>query len=264
MDIPQANIIQSGNQHMSFNGESRFNENMNMPDLKMPELIEPSTFDNNQNMPDIVEPDFITERYENGINVVGNNIQPSNESLVKSEEDFVDMFEDRPVIKSKYNIIDLFWLVDDQVFADISKLDQDQAHFMSIGYNMDFGNLRVTLCKLTKESIDNHVVYRQSMQTLVSGTIYPSSAFRILNSSESKVVCIEQLINRTGEKWQEERPTVQINTKDNYECLITDPLSSRTYKYTFNEWQTKAFKHSLEYTFEQGLQLRGKACLMKK
>jgi len=242
MSIPQANIMQSGNQNMKFYGNSQSEqfENDTLEIEEMPEITEPNI---DYTMPEIPEPDFIKETFSNG----NNNSNGNNQNE-----------EPMPVVKSKYNIFDMFWLINEEIFDDLNNLEPNQAHFVSISFNMDFGNLKVTLCNLTDEALDNHVLFRQHMTTLISGTIYPSSAFRILNSKEDSFVCMEQLINKTGEAWQKERPMVQINRReDNYECVITNPLNNNTYKYIFKDWQKDAFEHSLKYVYNQGLQLRG-------
>ncbi|HKL43794.1 MAG TPA: hypothetical protein VJ892_00780 [Candidatus Absconditabacterales bacterium] len=242
MEIPQANIIQSGNRDMQFNGDSQFNQKNTYEIEEMPEIPEPNI---DYNMPEIPEPDFITETFSNGNN---NNQDPITKEPVQ-------------IIKSKYNIFDMFWLVNEDIFEDINKLEENQVHFISISYNMDFGNLKLTLCNLTEEAIDNHVLFRQHMTTLISGTIYPSSAFRILNSNEHEIICMEQLINKTGEAWQKERPMVQVNKYDSkYECIIINPLNNKSYKYIFKDWQKNAFEHSLKYIYNEGFQLRGQKC----
>jgi len=251
MEIPQANIIQSGNQNMQFNGDNSKYKIENPIIEDMPELPEPNI---NYDMPELPEPDFITNTEDNEF--INNTSTPENMQNFNTNP---------PMIKSKYNIFDMFWLINEDVFEDLNKLEENEAHFISISFNIDFGNLKITLCNLTEEAIDDHVLFRQNMETLISGTIYPSSAFRILKSKEKSIICMEQLINKTGEKWQKERPMIQINKgNDYYECVVTNPLTKENYKYVFRDWQKDAFEECLKYIYTNGLQLRGNQCLKKE
>ena len=155
-------------------------------------------------------------------------------------------------VKSKYNIIDVFWLLNPDKDAEVN--------FIQIGYNLDFGNLKLNLFQLTSDSIHNNVLFLQSMKLLTTGTIYPSSAFKILNIDyDAKFTCIEQLIQNTHEDWQLNRPIVQLEKKNNEIILtITNPNTNnkKSYSYIFRDWQLKAFQTALKLTYTNGLIMR--------
>lgn len=236
--LPKANMIQSGNQNPQYNYENTNNQNI-------------------EEEPEIIEPEFVKETMQNGINYD----EPNEVHNIKDE--IIENPNNNQSIK-KYNIIDLFWLIDERTFTE--ELPNHFADFVDISYNMDFGNLKITFCRLTEEAIDNHVVFRKSVKTLVSGTIYSSSAYRIMNSKdEISFVCMEQLINKTGESWQKQRPMIQVEKKDFssgicYEMVIH---GENSYKYLFKDWQKEALEHSLNFVYNKGFELRGQ-CTMRK
>lgn len=225
INTPKASNMQTGRYdvvHLSNNSKNQNSNNFEIED------------------PIIEEPDFIKEIIKNN----GNDIEEDNQ----------------PLIKSKYNIIELFYLIDEEVF-----FKDKQVHCVDLSFNMDFGNLKISFFELTSESINNHVIFKTSMKLLISGTIYPSSAFRVLNSNETKIVCMEQLINNTNEQWQKERPMVEINhdlEKDNYSVTIYDHLKNK-YTYIFKDWQKKAFEKSLKFVYNEGLNLKGNTTLRR-
>jgi len=218
--IPKANLIQSGNQNPIYiNNEE-------------PEIM------NNNEEPEIEEPEFVKE-------IIQNNGQ--------------QLEEPKQETKTKYNIIDLFWLINENIFEE----PKIQVHFVEISYNIDFGNLKITLFKVPDDAIDNHVLYRNSLNILISGTIYPSSAFRILNSQENDIVCMEQLITKTNELWQKQRPMVQVQKDENSIKLIIYNHNGEQFTYIFTDWQKEVFEHSLKFIYNQGFNLRGNNVIRK-
>lgn len=223
-DIPKASIIQTGRYDPIYLTPNK--DDVDMMNSQNNEI------NNNFEDPEIEEPDFIK------------NIIENNGSEVKEEEP--------PLIKSKYNMIELFCLINEEIFVK-----DKQVHCVDLSFNMDFGNLKITYYTLTPESIDNHVIFKQSMNMLTTATIYPSSAFRILNSDETEIVCMEQLINKTNEDWQKQRPMVEIHKEKNKYSVIIHEYTKKRYMYVFENWQAKAFEHSLEFVYNTGFNLRG-------
>jgi len=111
---------------------------------------------------------------------------------------------------------------------------------------------------MTPEAIQGNVIFLQSMKLLVSGTIYPASAFKILNiDGNIKFTCIEQLVTNTGANWQKVRPVVQLEKNNDYISLnIHNRQTNNVFYYKFETWQLKAFQSALKLTYTNGLNLR--------
>ena len=111
----------------------------------------------------------------------------------------------------KYNIIDLFWL-----HYETPSDNKNEAQFVQISYNIDFGNLKINFYDIPKNAVQENIVFHKSLKLIVSGTIYPSSCIQMDSLEECEFTCIEQLINNTGEQWQKERPICILSkTKNN-------------------------------------------------
>jgi len=249
------------------------NSNIDVPDFDIPDISNNSNVNipNNIEIPEDLNFDPIDDAF-NDTEIL--NFSPIDDTKVlnfspiddKSDETDVSIPIQSPdleilpqnqisPIKSQYNIIDLFWLLN----PDSKQTNNEKriiADFINIGYNLDFGNLKITLYKITPESIQNNVVFLQSMKLLVSGTIYPASAFKILNVNQDiKFTCIEQLIQNTGEEWQKHRPIVQLE-KTIDKIILSISNNNQSYYYEFSDWQLKAFQSALELTYSRGLNMR--------
>jgi len=159
--------------------------------------------------------------------------------------------------KQKYAIVDLFWLINPKFYANPKQQPaQNEAHFVILSFNIDFGNMRVAFLNLTNNSIQGNVVYLENLKRLVSGTIYPATAFNIFNSARLTTTCLEQLFRQIpGATWQQERP-VCIVEKDEAKIrfMIKDPKNGN-YFYDFIGWQREAFLYACNFAFTKGFEL---------
>ena len=200
---------------------------------------------------------------------INNNSMPSNNN-------------DQPN-NTKYNMITLFWLLHEQ--KETFKHIPNYSDFITLTYNIDFGNLRIELLKLNEESNINNCVFLTSSPKLINCTIYPSSAFKIVSEFASfknrilanpteettlKIGCIEELINNTNEQWQFERPitSVYLQYSNNTICITIEVISGINkeviYYYSFVGWQIDCFISSLTYIFQDGFRLRGQKILNRQ
>ena len=163
------------------------------------------------------------------------------------------------VQKSTYHIMDLFWLINDK-YKNPETMSDGESQFITISYNMDFGNLRVAMYKIPEEAIHQNVIFQQSLTRLIAGTIYPSSCLKYGNCgfSHEPIVCIEQLINNTGEQWQRERPiTYMYKQEQMTKLVIMDPVKQEKFFFDFKDWQLEAFNNACQFVYTQGFQLHG-------
>jgi hypothetical protein len=236
-DIPQGSSIQSGSGPIEYTNE----ENLDIFDIEEPSFITDMSNNIDKNLEEI-------QKSISNIEVP----TPTNESEISKNTYYNNS-------KKNYHIIDIFWL---NYEGDESvKNNKNLVEFITISYNIDFGNLRINFYQIPDNAVDENVVFNQSLKLLVSGTIYPSSCFKALNYFKP-FNCIEQLIIRNNEKWEKERPIVAIyNNKDEDEdkihLKITNVIDKEEYYYVFKGWQKEAFEKCLKYTYEQGLNLRG-------
>lgn len=159
--------------------------------------------------------------------------------------------------QNKYNIIDLFWLINPKFYANPRQQPGAQeAHFVILSFNIDFGNLRCSFFNLTNNSIQGNIVYLENLKRLVAGTIYPATAFNICNSTRLATTCIEQLFKQIpGATWQQERPVCIVEkNEEKIRFGVKDPKNG-SYFYDFVGWQKDAFLHACNFVYTKGFDL---------
>lgn len=196
----------------------------------------------------------------------------TNESIIEdipNLEPKLEINEDKPKLeinennkkledKHKYYIHDLFWLCNPKLESG-EITESNEADYCIISYNISFTNLKITFYKVTDSTFSNSVVFRNQMKLLVTGAIYPSSCIRVLNSSSFYFTCIEQLINKTGEKWELERPKFVLKKDSGDEDIILYCFTNETnYYYIFKDWQKEALLTSMKFCINEGFLLAGK------
>jgi hypothetical protein len=156
--------------------------------------------------------------------------------------------------KQKYKIVDIFWLLNSK-FYDQKPLVKGEAHFVVISFNITFNNMRISFFNLTDGSIQGNVAFLNKMQRTVSGTIYPASAFHVVNASRISKVCLEQLWQATGEAWQQNRPICKVEKNENLVRLTIQDNQNGAYFYDFAGWQREAFLYACQFAYTQGMML---------
>lgn len=198
--------------------------------------------------------------YPDGVN--GTN----TEDIFASATPIPDPFAKSPVQEfvppvqnnqSKYKIFDLFWMLNPKFYAKPAQQPvSGEAHFIVMSFNIDFGNLRVSMFNLNSNSIQNNIVYLKNLKRTVSGTIYPATAFNAFTSARLSTTCLEQLFEQIpGASWQQERPVCTIGKNEELiRFTVKDPKFG-TYFYDFTGWQREAFLHACNFTFTKGFEL---------
>jgi hypothetical protein len=155
---------------------------------------------------------------------------------------------------AKYRIVDMFWLINPKFYAKQQPV-QSEAHFVILSFNLDFGNMRIAFFNLTNNSIQNNIVYLENLKRLVTGTMYPATAFNVHNSSRVATTCLEQLFKQTGANWQQERPVCTVEKDESkIRFSIRDPKNGN-YFYDFTGWQREAFLHACNFSFTKGFEI---------
>jgi hypothetical protein len=164
---------------------------------------------------------------------------------------------------AKYKIFDLFWLINPKFYSQQQPI-QSEAHVVIMSYNVDFGNLRISFFQLTKDSIQGNLIYFENLKRLVTGTVYPASAFNICNSPTLSMTCLEQLFKQIqGATWQQERPKCVVEkSAEIIRFTINDPKYGN-YFYDFKGWQYKAFLYACNFIYTEGFRLFGQKQLFK-
>jgi hypothetical protein len=162
-----------------------------------------------------------------------------------------------PTQTTKYKIVDLFWLINPKFYANPKQQPvQNEAHFVILSFNLDFGNMRVSFFNLTNNSVQGNILYLENCKRTVTGTIYPATCFNAFHSPRLSTTCLEQLFRQIpGANWQQERPvcTIQKN-EEKIRFTVKDPKFGEHF-YDFVSWQREAFLHACNFAFTKGFEI---------
>ena len=159
---------------------------------------------------------------------------------------------------NKYNILNMFWLMNPKMFNGKDLLE-NECHFVTISFNINFGNIRIEFGNMTQESMHNHLICLNKINRFANATIYPTAMFEIISGKE-EVTCYEQIITFTGEDWQTKRPFCQIHKQPD-DSLI---MSIDKNVYQFMGEQKDMFLYSLKFALNQGMLLSGQNIIKSK
>jgi hypothetical protein len=153
--------------------------------------------------------------------------------------------------EQKYQILNLFWLINPKAYAQDAKYLEGEVHFCTISYNVNFGNLRIELCNMTNESIVGQMICLNKVSRLVSATMYPTAMFQVV-SGIPEIYCMEQIITYTNSDWQNKLKPAKVVQSETGIILSVENLC-----YEFSNWQKEAFLYACKFALNQGLILSG-------
>lgn len=181
----------------------------------------------------------------------------STDIITEPVEEFENFQTQQKIIpqQNKYTIVDLFWLINPK-----QNYHQNEAQFVSLQFNVNFGNLRIVFYKLGQNSIVNDVIFINNMEKLKNGVIYPASAINIVKTPEitQGLTCVDQLYNYDQNlEWQTNRPSCIIQkNKDTIRCTLREKSNNNDFVfYDFKNWQKDAFLYACQFVVTNGMQI---------
>jgi hypothetical protein len=256
--VPKASEIQSGNMQLVNNNDQQvFNMQEEPNEVEIPDI----DIESELQLHNVMEnPEQIDD---SNIDSQSNNleIQNNNLDIVKPQLNPVLNNQNTKTIK-KYYIQQLFWICNPRLEKD-KDLPENQAHFVSIDFNLSFNNLKISLYEFTENSFDNHVLFINNNKLLISGTIYPINCLRALKSKEYNFTCVEQLITQTNEPWEKQRPMVVLEKTNNVINMYMYTFDQKKmWYYEFADWQKDALERAFEYCITSGFHVCGQKVLI--
>lgn len=148
--------------------------------------------------------------------------------------------------KQQYHIIDLFWFINRKIIYN-QKVDQGEAHIMTVGYNANFNNLRFGLLNNTNNAITPSSLIIQNATRLTGWNIYPEEAILLkayqgsdqpLNLRERQIKSGGWTPNQTQIIWGKD--TILFKTKDSNGTILSFVLMQE---------QIIGFEKALEFMY---------------
>ena len=152
--------------------------------------------------------------------------------------------------KTDYKITNLFWLINPKVYG--GTMLPGEAHFSSISFNINFGNLRIELGTMSNESLQGHLICLNKINRHTNATVYPSAMFQLV-TNQPEVACMEQIINYSGADWQSKIKQATFKASESGSIIMT--VDDHCYEYA--GWQKDALIYSCKFGLNQGFVLSG-------
>jgi hypothetical protein len=148
--------------------------------------------------------------------------------------------------KQQYHIIDLFWFINRKLIYN-QKLDQGEAHIMTVGYNASFNNLRMGLLNNTNNAITGTSLIIQNATRLTGWNIYPEEAIllKAYQGSEQAINLRERQIKSGG--WSPNQTQITWN-KDNV-AFRSKESNGTIHCFTLMQEQVIGFEKALEFMY---------------
>ncbi len=256
-DLPQTNTIQTGNTNVQVVNEPVSNQQNNNQVGQV--NFAPPQQDNNNFNQNNNNNNFNNQNNNNNFNQNqnnnNNNFNQNNNNNFNNQN--MNGGYQNNTQENKYKIFDLCWLLNPKIEQNVN-LESSEAQFITIGYNIDYSNLRISTFNIPQGAIVGHVAFWSKLQRLQTATIYPSSCLRLLVERECSFTALEQLFNDTGADWQRNRPMCSfVKNETIVRMKIQDPQNGNSF-YDFSGWQYAALMEACRFVKNEGLALSGR------
>lgn len=143
----------------------------------------------------------------------------------------------------KYNIIDLFWLIN-QKLIDKTQIQPNEAHLLTIGYNASFGNLRMTFYGCNQNTFTPSSIILGNAKRITTANMYPEACIELLSKKDANqpIMLFERTI-RNDNKWSPNQTTV-IWAKNAIRIQTTDSQNVSSL-FDITNWQVIAFEQAM-------------------
>jgi hypothetical protein len=170
-----------------------------------------------------------------------------------------------PPAKNKYNIIDLFWLLNAKL-RNNAKLESNEATMVTVGFNADYLNMRIALLRLDSDCLsDSYVIGGAgNANVLAMANMFPESCIELLSLRNTEVMYMpkERMIkkdtnftpNRSGFQWSKNALTIYIEdgrSKTHYYMTIVEHQLNSFIKACEFMYNGEAFKLAMEAQFRR-------------
>lgn len=151
----------------------------------------------------------------------------------------------------KYNIVDLYWLVNQKLFNS-EKLNKDEVALLIIGYNADFNNLRIAFHEVTAKSFNETSILKHETKQITTVNIFSETAQKILFNVHTKKFKdefsnFERIFtaNSGNNDWKPNSTQIEMNIPNN--IVLKTKFNNAIYSFTFLDWQIQAFLNAMKF-----------------
>lgn len=155
----------------------------------------------------------------------------------------------------KYNIIDMYWFLNLRLFTPNTAPLEGECNLLTVGYNADFGNMRLTFYNINQDGIicipgtkmaTSILISRDSRVSSVN--LYPEACSQILagKNKNQPIKCLERIF-KADTSWSPS--ATEITWYANPNCILVNIVGTNKSKhcFTISGWQIEAFENALSF-----------------
>ena len=143
--------------------------------------------------------------------------------------------------RQKYNIKDFFWFINPKLFSQ-QGLTQGEAGMITVGYNLDFDNMRLQLYSIDQSTFKPGAILLPNAKKLAVSHLYPEYRYQMIHAAEheydAQYFSFERTISGTG-NWEPNKTIINV-TKENIQITSVHSKDNSQYFYVFSGWQRQA------------------------
>lgn len=151
----------------------------------------------------------------------------------------------------KYNIVDLYWLVNQKLFNS-EKLNKDEVALLIIGYNADFNNLRIAFHDVSAKTFNETSILKHETKQITTVNIFSETAQKILFNVHTKKFKdefsnFERIFTASSgnNDWKPNPTQIEMNIPNN--IILKTKFNNNIYSFTFLDWQIQAFLNAMKF-----------------
>lgn len=155
--------------------------------------------------------------------------------------------------EKKYNIVDQYWLINPKLFAK-EKLEQGEIQLLTIGYNADFNNMRITLYDTSPDTFSETAIHKHNAKQLVTVNVFTETVeqllFNISKPLSGTVYNFERIFSQSmvNQDWTPAKSLFEVDAQHGQIRLkVNDKFS-----YIFKDWQLKALINTFKFMTNGG------------
>lgn len=146
-----------------------------------------------------------------------------------------------PNANKKYNIVDMYWLINNKLFNK-QKLDANEVALLSIGYNADFNNLRFVIHEINDKVFTESAILKHEAKVISSVNVFSETSAKVLNNIKRGITepvhNFERVFNANMiEQWKPNQASFEINKENGGSIILKILYNNTTYSYMFTDWQ---------------------------
>lgn len=180
-----------------------------------------------------------------------------------NEGDFLDLSQSYNPINqtqqqnSSIKFLDLFWFLN----PTKKKENSNDLDLVTLGLNLNYGNLRINGYLNAKESLHNNALFITRDMLTINAAIYPSSVYYIRHlKNAEKHIPVEQLFvqyDPDNEPWHDSLPKTYFLKSNDALRMIIENTDNIQYSYIFRDKQYDLLNHALDYILNNGFNIVG-------